>query len=288
MGLKKTRIILCAILTIICAFSVMASAISITMADTFGSESFYYKHWATDELVQECEKQLDARYSALSYKSGIPVEVFNAVKREQSTKESLTQTAQALFTDLDTSLYNDDRVNYFYNLCVTYLDANDYNYSKDDIMNVAKEATVIYAETLGVTNYAEINDFVRVRHSQSIAGFLIFSFFAVLCIFMIIIMYSKKEEGFVHIGVAFAAGGLGELLFSLVALITGVYDKVNIMPVAYDNVIRSLRDYFFAINVVVGLGVTALGGLILFLCFRKIGISSYQDSTRFSKLIGKM
>ncbi len=288
MGLKYTRKILSVILTVIVAVSSFMGAVAFVMANTYGNQDFYEKYWCSDELAEECEKQLDESFSALSYKSGIPLDVFNAVKREADIKYFIDQAVKSLFSDYDSTLYNENRVDYFYSLCTMYLKANEYHYSEKDIKNVAREATKVFSDCVGIHNADMIRDFVSARQKTSNTYFSLSLIVSMLCIALIALLYKEKEKGFLYIGSAIIASGTGQLMMSVASVIFGIHSKFDVFPVAYEEVLIHLKNTFMLWNSVCGAAIIVLGALIFALAIRQVALKEYRSNSRYYKVVGKL
>lgn len=288
MGLKATRKILCFLLTVIIAASTFFGAFFAVTANTYGKQSFYENNWCDDELAEQCEQQLDSKLSALSYKSGIPLEVFNAVKRDTNTKTAVTQAVTGLFIGSDSTLYSQSRVEYFYSLCELYLKANGYNYSKDDVMNVAEEAAQIYSDSLGIHNAQTLKSFAEKKQVNSSVCAALCSIVGLICIALLIMLYREKHEGFVYIGSSVAAGGIAQLLMSLSSLIFGFNAHFDVLPVAYEQVFIRLHDAFMFYNALCGVALTALGVAVFAVAQMRISAKNNRASSGYYNVIGNM
>ena len=103
-NLSKTRniisVILCAVIAVLTTLMLTA----FTLQATFGNKSFVKKFLVTDNLVSQCEKELDENYTALEIKSGIPKRIFLSVEKDFSTKDSLNLAAENMFSNESSTL----------------------------------------------------------------------------------------------------------------------------------------------------------------------------------------
>ena len=107
-NLSKTRniisVILCAVIAVLTTLMLTA----FTLQATFGNKSFVKKFLVTDNLVSQCEKELDENYTALEIKSGIPKRIFLSVEKDFSTKDSLNLAAENMFSNESSTLYSQE------------------------------------------------------------------------------------------------------------------------------------------------------------------------------------
>ena len=156
-NLSKTRniisVILCAVIAVLTTLMLTA----FTLQATFGNKNFVEKFLITDNLVSQCEKELDENYTALEIKSGIPKRIFLSVEKDFSTKDSLKLAAENMFSNESSTLYSQERVDYFYKICTEYLDVKKISYNKSNVRNTARQAAEIYSNCVGMHNTDSVN-----------------------------------------------------------------------------------------------------------------------------------
>lgn len=287
MGLKATRKIICTILAVlVSATTFFGSAFAISV-NTFGNEEFYSKYWATDELVAQCEHELDTKFEALSYKSGIPLDVFNAVKRDTDTKTAITEAVNGIFSGKDTTLYSDERIDYFYNLCKVYLDANEYNYNKHDIKNVAEEATKIYSDSVGIHNTSSIKNYAEKQKEKSSVYATILLLMSLVGAIIFVVLHKEREQGIVYIASTLITSGIAHLITGMGAIIFGFTSRFDIQPTVYEGVFKHLHDVFMLYNVGCGLGLICVGVIVFAFAEAKIFATNRRKNYRYYKVVGK-
>ena len=152
MRLDISRAIISTLLEIAIAISVIVFSISVIMTFTVADQNYFINQFANQELVSVCNAQLNMKYEALSSETGIPARVFERVKEDYPTDEALRQAALSLFSEENETLYSENKVNYFYELSMEYLDGNEITYKKADIKRAAEKAARIYSDTVGLHN----------------------------------------------------------------------------------------------------------------------------------------
>lgn len=288
MALKSTRKILSIILAVFIAISSVSFCASIVLGESFATKKFVVKHIVTNELVADCEKQLDIKYEALEQKCGIPARVFETIKTSFSTRDSLKQAAEYLFDENDPTLYNDNRIDYFYEMCVEYLEGNEFDYDKDNVRNVAIEATQIYSDSVGIHNASEIKHYVEdtriaCQRIQSVSVLVL----AISCL-MILIMYKKKQEGALYVGAGIMGGGIATILGSLLSIITKLGSSIDISPVVYKNTFSHMTNSYFGIVILAGLVILLAGAGVFAAGAYKINLEQNRKSARFTKIVAKL
>lgn len=285
MALKTTRKILSIIFSAVIAFSVVCACTVAVLNHTYGSQSFYEKRIVTNELVASCNKQLEIKYDALEQKSGIPARVFQNVTSSFGTRESLVQAVSYLFDENDSSLYNDNRVDYFYDICVEYLEGNELEYNEKTVRNVAVEAAQIYSDTVGMRDIDEIK--YHINRIDGISAKLESA--SILCcalfVLLIVIMYREREKAYTYVGSSFMAGGFATMLGSIAAMISRAGAGTEISPVVYQDVLASLAHAFMLDLVIAGFMVIIVGCLILAGGLYKINLEQKRKQSRFSKIV---
>lgn len=280
-NLSKTRniisVILCAVIAVLTTLMLTA----FTLQATFGNKSFVEKFLITDNLVSQCEKELDENYTALEIKSGIPKRIFLSVEKDFSTKDSLKLAAENMFSNESSTLYSQERIDYFYKICTEYLDVKKISYNKSNVRNTARQAAEIYSNCVGMHNTDSVNAaIIEFSGSCSRVGFGAF-FVALVAFGAVLYVYRKKEQGYLYSVSGWLAGSGGVLLGSILCLILKVGSKFDFSPVVYSQCFYSMTKYFFAILAAVSAVVTALLIWAVFIIKKKVN----KHSDDFSQLI---
>lgn len=280
-NLSKTRniisVILCAVIAVLTTLMLTA----FTLQATFGNKSFVEKFLITDNLVSQCEKELDENYTALEIKSGIPKRIFLSVEKDFSTKDSLKLAAENMFSNESSTLYSQERVDYFYKICTEYLDVKKISYNKSNVRNTARQAADIYSNCVGMHNTDSVNAaIIEFSGSCSRVGFGAF-FVALVAFGAVLYVYRKKEQGYLYSVSGWLAGSGGVLLGSILCLILKVGSKFDFSPAVYSQCFYSMTKYFFAILSAVSAVATALLIWAVFIIKKKVN----KHSDDFSQLI---
>lgn len=280
-NLSKTRniisVILCAVIAVLTTLMLTA----FTLQATFGNKNFVEKFLVTDNLVSQCEKELDENYTALEIKSGIPKRIFLSVEKDFSTKDSLKLAAENMFSNESSTLYSQERVDYFYKICTEYLDVKKISYNKSNVRNTARQAAEIYSNCVGMHNTDSVNAaIIEFSGSCSRVGFGAF-FVALVAFGAVLYVYRKKEQGYLYSVSGWLAGSGGVLLGSILCLILKVGSKFDFSPAVYSQCFYSMTKYFFAILAAVSAVATALLIWAVFIIKKKVN----KHSDDFSQLI---
>lgn len=287
MGLKATRKLLSVILAAIIAACTVLTLTSIVIGSTFSTQGYLTKHLINDELVAECESQLNMKYEALEVKSGIPARVFEMVEKDCSTAESLNLAVQYLFTDESSTLYNQDRVDYFYKLCTEYLDGNNISYKKSAVQNTAEEAARIYSDCVGIHNADTIKGYLS-TFSQSCARVGSVSLVVTVCaLFLLMIMYTARDTACLYIAGGLAGGGIAAAIGSIICIAAKIGSEFSFEPAIYQQSFYSMTKLFFITLLIVSLVFLALIYAVAGIILKKQNEDRKQKETRFKKIIGK-
>lgn len=280
-NLSKTRniisVILCAVIAVLTTLMLTA----FTLQATFGNKSFVEKFLVTDNLVSQCEKELDENYTALEIKSGIPKRIFLSVEKDFSTKDSLKLAAENMFSNESSTLYSQERVDYFYKICTEYLDVKKISYNESNVRNTARQAAEIYSNCVGMHNTDSVNAaIIEFSGSCSRVGFGAF-FVALVAFGAVLYVYRKKEQGYLYSVSGWLAGSGGVLLGSILCLILKAGSKFDFSPAVYSQCFYSMTKYFFAILAAVSAVATALLIWAVFIIKKKVN----KHSDDFSQLV---
>ncbi|MBQ9531975.1 MAG: hypothetical protein IJR70_07875 [Eubacterium sp.] len=230
MDLGLSRRIIAVILETVMAISTIVFLISVIMTFTAADKNYFINSFANQDLVQECNNQLNMKYEALASETNIPARVFERVEQDYPTDEALRQAALSVFSEENETLYSENKISYFYELSVEYLDGNEITYNEEDVKRSAEKAARIYSDTVGLHNTGgietKINDFSRKYPRATIISFVI----AFVCFPSIMIMYKKKKEGYLVAIGGILTGTVATALGSLLAVIFKLGGGINILP----------------------------------------------------------
>ncbi|MBR1762120.1 MAG: hypothetical protein IJ731_01980 [Eubacterium sp.] len=257
MRLDTTRRIIVIILEIVMAICTVVFLFSAMMSFTLGDKNYFINQFADQDLVSECNNQLNIKYEALSFETSIPARVYERVETDYPTDEALRQAALSLFSEENETLYSENKVNYFYELSLEYLDGNDMSYKKEDIKRAAEKAARIYSDTVGIHNAggieARITAFSKVFPQATIISFII-AFFTFPSIML---MYKRKKGGYFNAIGGILAGTLATALGSLLSVVFGLGTGINILPEIHKQAMLSTSIKGFLILTFLSLVLTA-------------------------------
>lgn len=269
MTIKTSRTVLSIILTVIFSASVLVALFSFVFNSTLLSKTFIEKHFITDSLVAECEKQLESNFAVLAEESNIPFAVFTTAQQEFPVKDSMLQATQYIFNEQDSTLYSQSKIDYFYKLCTEYLDGNAIQYKKSDIRNVAQKAAKIYSNCVGIHNVDYVNTQFPV-YSKACGKIITFAVVACAVIgAFLIIMYSDKKRAFAYLASATAGAGIAGVLTSVLLLAAKVGSDFNYTPIIYQQSIYSIIKLSFIIMLLCSALVTAGAYAVIFMIKKK-------------------
>lgn len=288
MELKSTRKIISILLVIIIALSTVFYCGFLVMSSTIGSQKFIQKHFVTNQLVAECEKQLDMKYDVLEQKSGIPARVFQNVKTAYNTRSTMTQAVEYLFDVNDSTLYNDTKIEYFEGVCKEYLEGNNIKYKKENVRVVAEEAARIYSDSVGIHNADSIKQFVATvsRNCSRIQS--ICALVSISSAILIIIMFKQQIKGYLYVTSSLIAGGLGTVLGSLAGLVARIGANNGVTPYVYQQSIYAMSRLCITCIALFGLLVMILGIAGFAFCMYRMKVEKNRKDTRFSKMVVKL
>lgn len=261
MNLRKTRSVLSVIITFILALSITCASVAMLINATVASYGFMADYFISEELAAECEKQLDLQFEALSEKSGIPVRVFETSKSENSVRNVINLSLEYVYGYTGVSVNEDEKTEYFYKLCTEYLDGNNISYNHDDVMNAAREAAEIYIGCCTLQNTDYLSDFVENISSNTPKIALASLFSALVCGFLLFILYSKKHHVFEYFASSISGAGAALILISFAALITRIGNNIAVSPQIYSNALYSSVRMVFLLMLVLGAAELILGAV---------------------------
>ena len=247
MNLNTSRHIVSLILEIVIAICTMTFLISVIMTFTVADKNFFINQFATMSLAGKCDAQLNAKYEVLSSETGIPARVFERVEEDYPTDEALRQAALSVFSEENETLYSENKVNYFYELSIEYLNGNGVSYNKADVKRAAQKAARIYSDTVGLHNTGgvdeKISDASKAFPVATIASFVV----VFICFPSVMIMYKRKKGGyFTAIGGLFA-GAVATIIGSGMLILFSLGSSINIMPEVHNRAIVSMATRVFLI-----------------------------------------
>lgn len=259
MNLRKLRSAVSLMITLLLS-SALSSAVGAVMINvTFASSSFMERRFVTESLADDCESQLDLQFEALALKSGIPARVFRNIENETSVENALRSSVHNFYNHIDTEAAKATKAEYFYNLCVEYLEGNNLTYNKQDIENTAYEAAEIYENCLGLSNTEHLIDFadgVQNDAPRAALGLLVSAL--VLCAFFFV-LYKSKNRALSYISTSVSVSGVTLVFISVISLIFKVGTHFAITPAAHYNAMCSVIRLFYLLLFAVGALLVLIG-----------------------------
>lgn len=255
MSLTKSRKILSVILSVLIAFGGVLCYSAFLIKSTLCSEAYMLKTFSSDALYTQCKNNFTDRTTAIEDKSGIPARVFETIldNRHPAGKTAV----QRIFTDNNATLYDEDLVEEFEELCIEYLQGNSLKYDKKMIHNTALYAAEIYSDCFGIHNYGSILSFISSTNAQYgkyiSTGLLILTVSMAL---LFILFTNKKDYIRRTIYSGFTTTGLSLFLIGICALIFGIAKKPMIRPYLYADALAKSVNITFVITIVVGVLIT--------------------------------
>lgn len=254
MSLKSTRKILSVIFIFIIATGGCLFAGTVTLKGTLCSESYMQKHFTSDRVLEQCQRNFDSRIEALAERSGIPVRAFEAVNNFDEIKSD--SPVRRLFGGHDTTLYTKDTVERFEQLCIEYLDGNSIKYDKDLVHNTADEAAKIYADCFGLKNAEGLTSFIK-NFDGEFQKLLSISFLMMMLpIVLLFLLYKKSYDIFQVVFSAFTAEGI-TLIFTGAAGLLFKWGEADIYPQIYAQAAGNTIKSIFVILMLAGAVLTA-------------------------------
>ncbi len=257
MTLDVSRKIVSTILEIVMAICTMVFLLTLIMTFTFADQNFFINQFATQQLAGECNEQLNLNYEALSDETGIPARVYERVEEDFPTDEALRQAALSLFSEENETLYSENKINYFYELSVEYLEGNDISFKEDDVRRSAQKAARIYSDVVGIHNAGRIESriagFSKSFPRATIVSFLI----AFACFPVMMVMYKRKKGGYFKAIGGILAGAAATAVGLLLLIVFNIGGSIDILPEIYKASITHTAKIVFAMTIFVSLIVVA-------------------------------
>ena len=257
MTLDVSRKIVSTILEIVMAICTMVFLLTLIMTFTFADQNFFINQFATQQLADECNEQLNLNYEALSDETGIPARVYERVEEDFPTDEALRQAALSLFSEENETLYSENKINYFYELSVEYLEGNDISFKEDDVRRSAQKAARIYSDVVGIHNAGRIETRIA-GLSKSLPKATIISFLiAFACFPVMMVMYKRKKGGYFKATGGILAGAAATAVGLLLLIVFNIGGSIDILPEIYKASITHTAKIVFAMTIFVSLIVVA-------------------------------
>ncbi len=268
MPLKTTRRIICVILSIIIAVGMLSFFSAMIFRATAINEKFIVKHFVSDSLVSQCNEQMNMKFEALEVKSSVPARVFKTVQKDFDTGSTIMQSVQAIFNEEDPTLFNTSMKDYFYNLCIEYLDGNNMSYNKKYIENTAYDAAKAYSESVGIHNTQSYRHYIE-KAKNNCAKISSVSLLAVIiAVVFLCLMYTDKKSAMIYVLGGTASSGIAGAVSGILCIVFKTGANSGVLPVIYQSCFQSLLRSSFIGLIVIGAAVTAVSYVFLMMIKR--------------------
>lgn len=264
MKMTRSRKILSIIMQCVIAVCTAMLLFSFVLNFTFASPNYIASHFPTDEVAAACDEQLTKKYTALADESGFPVRVFEMVKENMPTAQSVKSSVMGLVQGENVDFYTQNQIDYFYNLCKEYAQGNNLKYSESDLIVTAQKAAQIYSETVGVHSADSAVQKISELKQKVTFVQLISAVLLVVCGFVTVIMFSRKRLGYGKLLCATAAGGIGVLFSSAILFLTKPAQHLDISPAVYAQGFSHMTGRYFFVTAILAVAVIAVSyGIII-------------------------
>ena len=290
MGLKASRKVMSIIFSIVICASTVCMLVSAVLSATFAAPNFIAENLITDEVVEECEKQLSAQFETLEAESGIPARVFKTItveNKKSNIRDNMKLAASHIFTEESSELYSKEKEALFYNYCVEYLDGNDIKYNESDVKLVAQRAAEIYSNTIGIHNSEIIKEYLSTFGQNCAKASSVSLLAIVVCTVLLMIMYRKKDEPVSYLAGGVAGGGVAVILGAFISLVSGAGKSISVAPAVYQLSFVSMTRTYFIRLIISGLVVLAVGVLTEYIIYNKNLRERIRKRIKFAQIITK-
>ena len=208
--------------------------------------------------------------------------------KQYDTSQSLEQAASYLFDENDSTLNNEVRLKYFYDICTEYLDANGYEYSTDAVYNACVEAAQIYSDTVGIHNLEYLNNDISARRTSNTKKISIFLLASAICIVLTLYMYKKKTEGMIYVSSGIIGGGIAGVISFLLQLVFKVGTSYDFEPLVYSQTFAKMCKLYLVYGISASAVLTLIGIAVLVVTVKIINRDEFRKNTRFFKVVDKL
>lgn len=245
MSLRKSRSVISWLASFLLALCIVGAVFSTVVDLTVANAGFIEKAIVNSKVVSECENQLDLQLGALSKRSGIPERVFENVKKEVSVKETLVSSFDGIYNHIENNSKNEQRVQYFYNLCIEYLEGNNISYSSENVMNTAVLAAEIYENCCEFHNLeylVDVADSIRADVPVAVSGFIVLGLILSSVFFF---LYSNKNRSCSYVYSSLSAAGVCLVIIGVTGVLFASRAGIVFEPAVYFSAFKDLIKTMF-------------------------------------------
>lgn len=255
MDLRKSRKIICVLLTFIMAVGALISVGTAVFKYTVCRNAYMEMFLLSDNMIQQCDDSYNSALEALEEETGIPAEVYQTA----NDKFILTETAVSrMFSNQNASMYSNDKIEIYEKLCREYLDGNKISYDSTAIHNAAEKAAEIYSDCYGISNSESLYLFINNVQQHGTGVIALGMLFIMLPIAAILILFKKKERLLTQFFASVSCSGFSLVLFGIVGLVAGIGKGIMITPGIYAKAFENAIMLDFVFIIIVGAVVSAL------------------------------
>ena len=261
MDLRKSRKIVCALLTLIMAIGMLASVGGAVLKYTVCRSTFMEKFLQSGKIIEQCDASYNAMLKSLEEETGIPARIYQAA----NDKFILTETAvDRMYKNQDASMYNIDKIEVYEKLCKEYLDGSNIKYDSDAVHMAAQRAAEIYSDCYGISNSESLYFFIDDISQKSSGIISLGLLFVIVPIAAIIVIFTKRENLLSQLFASISCCGFSLVLFGIIGIAAGVGKGIMITPQIYaDAFVNAIRlDFIFIIMIGAIISALAVYGAV--------------------------
>ncbi|MCM1114061.1 MAG: hypothetical protein NC397_01035 [Clostridium sp.] len=248
-----SRNILCFFLSLIIAAgaSLFVGSVLVNIVCSNGYMSLFFN---ASDVNEYCDKVYSDRIAVLADNSNIPVNVFERAEGMVNNNEN---AVDRFFSNSDTSLYLNERIQAYEELCKEYLVGNEIKFDEAAVHNTAVKAAEIYAESYGIQNADALKDFVSSINEDAAkvsSNGLVMILAATL---VILFLFNDKKKSLRYFSSAITAAGITCIIVGLAGKFI-ILKNVEIAPVVYGTALDKAIGVMCFLFILVGVVMTAL------------------------------
>ena len=255
MSLRKSRKIICVILTIlIAAGSIFFFGTLITKATVMSQKYTSYVFEKTG-VNKTCKEEFSNQVKVLEAQSSIPARVFTSV---YNFNDATNQTAiERLYSSSNTTLNTANQTEKFEKLCKEYLEGNNMQYDEALIHNTALKATQAYSDCFGMKNTEQISSYLENINAHYQSYLSIGALLFVVPLVLLIILFRRSLDVTFNVFAALTLSGLTFVASGIASLIAKV-GLHNISPAIYRQAFYNCVKGACYISIVFGAVLTVV------------------------------
>ncbi len=274
----------------IVAILLIVFSVTIVASPTLGSEDFHVDYYEPEEVTYALQENLKVRTDFIAQETGILAEAFDYAVGPIKIDTEKNHIVYAIFHGSNYDYSHSSQIEDAYREGIReYYRSNGLEVDEAMLDLAVSNACVAFNDTFGVTNNAQLSQFVNATAKYSMIAAIVSLVLLVFFGTRIFVFNMGRTKSFAHLGSALVSAGMSLVTMFVMNLAVGFTDRLYLTnnSVINNAISQATGRYFLIVAAFgvayIGLGITALN--FVYNYYTKKNAATTQEAIINKKLL---